>query len=263
MAELLFPGWLAGILLTLATGPLGSFIVWRRMSAFGDTLSHASLLGLAGGAVFNINSFYMILFLLLVLSSLIVFLEHVSCLSLDTIMGITAHSALSLGMIILSIISEKKRISISNYFFGDLLKVTSADLTIIVLIVIFILFILIWYWREILCLTINSELAKVDGINVTKISLIFILITTLVIAMSIKFIGSLVITALLIIPSATARRFADSPENMAILATCIGMLGVTSGIVVSILFDFPTSPSIVLFLSFFFLLSNFKKNNYI
>ncbi|CAL4043151.1 zinc ABC transporter permease subunit ZnuB [Buchnera aphidicola] len=262
MTELLFPGWLAGILLTLATGPLGSFIVWRRMSAFGDTLSHSSLLGLSVGVLFNINSFYMILFFLLLISSFIVLLEHISFLSLDTILGIISHSALSLGMIILSIMSEKKRISIANYFFGNLLKVNDVDLMIIVSVIIVISFFLIFYWREILFLTINPELAIVDGINIAKIRLIFILMTTLVIAISIKFIGSLVVTALLIIPSSTARRFATSPENMAMLASCIGMLGVTIGMGIAIFFDIPTSPSIVLFLSFFFLLSNFKNYNF-
>ncbi|MCW5196625.1 metal ABC transporter permease [Buchnera aphidicola (Pemphigus obesinymphae)] len=249
------------MLFTFVTGPLGSFIIWRRMSAFGDTLSHASLLGLAGGALLNINYFYMILFLLLIISILIVFLEHISFVSLDTILGIISHSALSLGMIILSMMSETKRIGISNYFFGNLLKVNISDLIVILLVIFFVLFILIWYWREILCFTINRELAIVDGINVSKMRLILIFITTLVIAISIKFIGSLVVTALLIIPAATAQKFSTSPENMAIFSTFIGMLGFTFGMIMAAFFDFPTSPSVVLFLSFFFLLSHFKKNN--
>ncbi|HMI76980.1 MAG TPA: zinc ABC transporter permease subunit ZnuB [Buchnera sp. (in: enterobacteria)] len=259
MIELFFLGWLAGILLTLVTGPLGSFIVWRRMSAFGDTLSHSSLLGLSVGVVLNINPFYTVLFLLLFISSIIIFLEYISCLALDTILGIITYSTLSLGMITVSFMSEIKKMSITNYFFGDLLTITFSDLIIIILLIIVVLFILIWYWKKMLLLTINAELAKVDGVNITKIRLIFILITAVTISVSIKFIGSLVIAALLVIPAATSQRFASSPENMACISILIGILGVTSGMLVSYFFHTPSSPSIVLFLSCFFLLSYFKK----
>ena len=259
MIELFFLGWVAGVLLTLVTGPLGSFIVWRRMSAFGDTLCHASLLGLAIGIALNVNPFYTVLCLLLLISSVIIFLEHISCFSLDTILGIITYSTLSLGMIIVSFMSENTKISITNYFFGDLLKITFSDLIIIILLIIVVLFILIWNWKRMLFLTINSELAYVDGINITKIRLIFILITALTIAVSIKFIGSLVIAALLVIPAATAQKFAMSPENMAYIAILISILGVTSGMILSYFLNIPSNPSIVLFLSFLFLLSFFKK----
>lgn len=259
MLEIFFLGWLTGVSLTLVTGPLGSFIVWRRMSAFGDTLSHSSLLGLALGAVLNINPFYTVLFLLLLISSIIVFLEHISYLSLDTILGIITYSTLSLGMIIVNHMSKIKKISITNYFFGDLLNITIADLIVILLVIIFVLCIFIWYWKRMLLLTINVELARVDGINVTHIRLIFTLITALTIAISIKFIGSLLIAALLIMPAAIAQKFSISPKNMVYISIFIGFLGVTSGIILSYFFHTPSSPSIVLCLSLLFLLSIFKK----
>ncbi|WP_343377602.1 iron chelate uptake ABC transporter family permease subunit [Buchnera aphidicola (Formosaphis micheliae)] len=255
ITELFLQGWLAGMLLTLVTGPLGSFIVWRRMTFLSDTLSHSSLLGLAGGIFFNINPFYMVLFLLLILSLFIVILEQDLYLSLDLILGIMTNSAVSLSMIIFNCISEKDRIDVSNYFFGNLLKITLFDVVMVAMIITIILLILYIYWNKILLCSINPELAIIEGVNIFKIRLIFMFITTLTIIIAIKLIGSLIITSLLIMPAAIAKRFSSSPEQMAILATIIGMFGMTSGIIISILFSFPISSSIVLSLLIFFVIS--------
>ncbi|QTM69230.1 zinc ABC transporter permease subunit ZnuB, partial [Buchnera aphidicola (Hormaphis cornu)] len=128
MIEFLFPGWLAGVILVLATGPLGSFIIWRRMSSFGDTLSHASLLGLMCGVLFNINPLYINILLMVLLAILISWLERSSFLSLNTILGVIAYSSMSLGLILMNLISNSHNIDISSYLFGDLLTVTLLDL---------------------------------------------------------------------------------------------------------------------------------------
>src|SRR5476651_1640679 len=96
MIELLLPGWLAGILLATAAGPLGSFVVWRRMSYFGDTLAHASLLGVAFGLLLNVNPFYAVIVVTLLLALLLVILESKPHLAVDTLFGIMSHNALSL-----------------------------------------------------------------------------------------------------------------------------------------------------------------------
>ena len=100
MIELLFPGWLAGIMLACAAGPLGSFVVWRRMSYFGDTLAHASLLGVAFGLLLDVNPFYAVIAVTLLLAGGLVWLEKRPQLAIDTLLGIMAHSALSLGLVV-------------------------------------------------------------------------------------------------------------------------------------------------------------------
>lgn len=90
MIELLMPGWLAGVLLAGAAGPLGSFVVWRRMAYFGDTLAHASLLGVAFGLLLDVNPFYAVIAVTLLLALALVWLERRPQLSVDTLLGIMA-----------------------------------------------------------------------------------------------------------------------------------------------------------------------------
>lgn len=126
MIELLFPGWLAGIMLACAAGPLGSFVVWRRMSYFGDTLAHASLLGVAFGLLLDVNPFYAVIAVTLLLAGGLVWLEKRPQLAIDTLLGIMAHSALSLGLVVVSLMSNI-RVDLMAYLFGDLLAVTPED----------------------------------------------------------------------------------------------------------------------------------------
>ncbi|AYN24750.1 zinc ABC transporter permease subunit ZnuB [Buchnera aphidicola] len=259
MFELIYPGWLAGILLSFATGPLGSFIIWRRISSFGDTLSHSSILGLAISILFKIDSFYTVLFFMSFLAIVLAWIEKLLSVSLETILSIISYSSLSLGMIFISLMSTSRHIDLSNYLFGDLLIVTKFDLFIISLGSLTVLTVLFLRWNSILLLTINEELAQIDGVNIFYARLTLMLTTALAISIAIKFVGVLLITSLLIIPPATAQLFSDSPEKMIIISIIISIISVTGGIFLSFFYNTPTSPSIVLFSSCVYLLSNVKK----
>lgn len=258
MIQLLLPGWLAGLMLALAAGPLGSFVVWRRMSYVGDTLAHASLLGVALGLLLNISPFYAVIVVTLLLACGLVWLEHRPHLAIDTLLGIMAHSALSLGLVVVSLMSGV-RVDLMAYLFGDLLSVTRQDLLVIAIGVIVVLIILTRQWQALLSVTINPELAQVDGVNIQRTRIILMLVTALTIGVAMKFVGALIITSLLVIPAATARRFARSPEQMAGFAVIVGMLAVTGGLTFSACYDTPAGPSVVLTASVLFLFSLFKK----
>ena len=258
MLELLLPGWAGGMLLALAAGPLGSFVVWRRMSYFGDTLAHASLLGVAFGLLLNINPYYAIIAITLLLALLLVLLEHRQHLAVDTLLGIMAHSSLSLGLVVVSLMSNI-RVDLMAYLFGDLLSVTPQDLWLIGTGVAVVVGILLWQWRSLLSMTISPELAQADGINLQRCRLLLMLVTALTIGVAMKFVGALIITSLLIIPAATARRFARSPEQMAGYAVLCGMLAVTGGMAFSAGYDTPAGPSVVLCAAALFVLSMMKK----
>lgn len=167
MIELLLPGWLAGIMLACAAGPLGSFVVWRRMSYFGDTLAHASLLGVAFGLLLDVNPFYAVIAVTLLLAGGLVWLEKRPHLAIDTLLGIMAHSALSLGLVVVSLMSNI-RVDLMAYLFGDLLAVTPEDLISIAIGVVIVLAILFWQWRNLLSMTISPDLAFVDGVLATR-----------------------------------------------------------------------------------------------
>ena len=244
MIELLLPGWLAGVLLAMATGPLGAFIVWRKMSYFGDTLAHSSLLGVAFGIALNINPFHAVIGVTLLLAFILIYLERHPQLSMDTLLGIIAHSALSLGLVVVSLMAL--RVDLMAYLFGDLLAVSWSDIGLTGAGVVLVAVVLCWQWRPLLSVTIIPELAHVDGINVQRVRMLLILLSALTIGLAMKFVGALIVTSLLIIPAATARRFSRTPEQMAGLAVIIGILAVSGGLAFCAFFDTPAGPSVVL-----------------
>ena len=254
MVELMLPALLAGLGIAALAGPLGSFVVWRKMAYFGDTLSHASLLGIALGFLLNVNLNLAVIVCCLMLAILLVSLQKQKVIATDTLLGILAHSALSLGLVAVSFL-DHVRIDLMAYLFGDLLSVTSTDLLWIYGGVVLVIGLLIALWRPLLSMTINEDLAQVEGINVDRMRLILMLMIGLVIAVAMKFVGALIITSLLIIPAATARRFALSPESMAVIASLLGSIAVILGLALSFHYDTPAGPSVVVSAAALFLFS--------
>lgn len=258
MIDLLLPALLAGLGLAIISGPLGSFVVWRRMAYFGDTLAHASLLGLALGFLLDINIYLALILCCLTIAVILVALQKQQSVSTDTLLGILAHSSLSLGLVAVSFLDDV-RIDLMSYLFGDLLSVTTQDIVFIYLGVFVIGAILYWFWQPLLSSSVSEELAIVEGVNVQAIRLILMLLVGTVIAVGMQFVGALIITSLLIIPAATARKYSTTPEQMATLASLFGCLSVVFGIALSWHFDTPTGPSVVVSAAGLFLFSQFKK----
>ncbi len=260
MDDFLLRALLAGLAVVLMAGPLGVFIIWRRMAYFGDTLSHAAILGVALGFLLSININVGILVSTILVATLLILAQRQKKLGSDTLLGIMAHSALSLGLVLISFV-EGVRIDIDSLLFGDILSVSWNDLAIIAVGVISVLAILLFIWKPLLSLTVHEELARVEGVNVSLISAIYTLLIAILVAIAMKIIGALLITSLLIIPAATARQFSRSPEAMALFSIIIGMIAVGLGLGSSFLWDTPTGPSIVISATGLFLLSQLFKSN--
>lgn len=258
MLDILLPAWLAGMLLSLITAPLGAFVVWRKMAYFGDTLAHSALLGVALGIFLNINPYLAILILTLLLAVAMVWLESNTQYSVDTILGIIAHSCLSLGVVTVGLL-ENVRVDLMGYLFGDLLAVNMQDVLYISGGIALVLTALLRFWKPFISITVSAELAQVEGINVRRMHFLLMILTALTIALSMKFVGALIITSLLIIPAASARRFARTPENMAVIAVFISMIAVSLGLALSALYNTAAGPSVVIAASLLFTLSLMKK----
>ncbi|MFA0113148.1 zinc ABC transporter permease subunit ZnuB [Vibrio sp. 10N.261.46.E11] len=258
MLEFLLPSILAGLGIALIAGPLGSFVVWRKMAYFGDTLAHASLMGLALGFLFNINLYFALLICCLMLAVLLVTLQKQKLVATDTLLGILAHSALSLGLVAVSFL-DNVRVDLMSYLFGDLLAVSPTDLVFIYAGAAVIGVVLAIFWRPLLSTTVNEDLAAVDGINIDLMRLILMLLVGIVIAVGMKFVGALIMTSLLIIPAATARKFSNTPEQMAFLASIIGSIAVFGGLSLSWFYDTPAGPSVVISAAAMFMLSQMVK----
>ncbi|WP_210470291.1 zinc ABC transporter permease subunit ZnuB [Vibrio crassostreae] len=259
MLEFLLPSILAGLGIALIAGPLGSFVVWRKMAYFGDTLAHASLMGLALGFLFNINLYFALLICCLMLAVLLVTLQKQKLVATDTLLGILAHSALSLGLVAVSFL-DNVRVDLMSYLFGDLLAVSPTDLVFIYAGAAVIGLVLAIFWRPLLSTTVNEDLAAVDGINIDLMRLILMLLVGIVIAVGMKFVGALIMTSLLIIPAATARKFANTPEQMAFIASIIGSIAVFGGLSLSWFYDTPAGPSVVISAAAMFMLSQMIKS---
>ena len=234
----------AGIGVALIAGPLGSFVVWRRMAYFGDTLAHSALLGVALGFLIGIDLEIGILAVCVAVAALLVALQRQHTLGVDTLLGILSHSALSIGLVVVAFL-HGLRVDLMAYLFGDILAVRQADLLWIYGGVAVVLAVLAAIWRPLLAMTVHEELARAEGVPVAPVRLAFILIMAITVAIAMKVVGVLLITALLIIPAATARRFARTPEQMAAIAALIGCLAVSGGLAGSFFFDTPAGPSVV------------------
>ena len=245
---------LAGWLLSLMSGPLGSFIVWRRMSYFGDTLAHSALLGITLGFVFDVNLNLAIILCAVFVALLLASLQRQHFIPSDTLLGLMAHTTLAAGLVTLSLM-DNIRIDLNAYLFGDLLAVGRDDLITMGIGCALVLLALRKMWRGLLAATVSEELAQVEGYEVAKLRLLFMVLLAVVIASAMKLVGVLLITAMLIIPAAAARPFSSGPKQMALLATAISMLAVLLGLGLSYEFDTPAGPSIVLASAFFFVLS--------
>lgn len=235
---------LAGLLLALTAGPLGSFVVWRRMAFFGDTLAHGALLGITLGVLTDINLTLALVIGSLLLALILVPLEKRAQVSADTLLAIVSHSTLAIGLVTLSL-SQGIRVDLMGYLFGDLLAVELADVLWIGAAGFIMLAILAWQWRALLAITISPELAAIEGYPVQRLKLVLLLMIAVLVALSMKVVGILLVSALLIIPPAVARNLSRTPKQMALRASVVGMLAVLMGLWASFTWDTPAGASVV------------------
>ena len=242
----------AGLSLALVAGPLGSFIVWRRMAYFGDTLAHSALLGIAIGLLTNANPQMSIILSCLFFAFILTVLDRSPKVSTDTLLGILAHSSLALGIVVLAL-ADSVRVNLEAYLFGALLTISASDLAWIIAVTIGVGVILLKFWNEFVAITVHADIAEVEGSRVDRLNILLVFLIALTIAVSMKIVGVLLITSLLVIPAAAARLLAATPEQMAIRASVIGCVAVVFGLIAAFAADVPVGPSIVVCATFLFL----------
>lgn len=243
---------LAGVGIAIAAGPLGSFVVWRRMAYFGDATAHAAILGVALALIFSVP---ITLGTLLVALAMALTVNRLSARghSMDATLGVLSHAALALGIVAISF-APSVRVDLSGFLFGDILAVTKSDLAVIWGGAALVLALLVWRWSRLLTATLSRELAAASGIDAEREGLVLTLALAVVVAVALKVVGALLIAAMLIIPAATARGFVRTPEAMAVGASAIGMVAALAGLWASFRFDTPAGPTIVTAAAAFFAL---------
>lgn len=244
---------LAGLGLALVAGPLGSFVVWRRMAYFGDSTAHAAILGVAMALAFEVSIYAGTLAVAVAMACLVSALVTRGQ-AMDTILGVLSHSALAVGLVAISFVPAA-RSDLSSYLFGDILAVGRADLVLIWTGAALVLAVLALRWQRLVTSSLNEELAMAAGIDPRVERLVLSLALAVVVALAIRVVGSLLISAMLIVPAAAARTWARTPERMAAGAALIAAASVILGLWASLRLDTPAGPSIVTAAAIFFVVS--------
>lgn len=238
----------ASLALAVVAAPLGSLVIWNRMAYFGETISQASLIGIALGLALGTDITAPVIFVTLVVAGLLILLSRQKVVPLDAILGLMHHGALALG-VIATLSLRGPAVDLMGYLFGDIFAVTTTDLYWIYGGGAVVLGVLAWLWQPMLRLAVHEELASAEGVNRDLVKAAFIVLLSLTIAIAIKIVGALLVIAFLIVPAVAARPFSSTPEHMALLAAAIAVLSVILGIALSLNFDVPGGPSIVLFMA--------------
>ncbi len=240
----LLPPLLGGIGVALIAGPLGALMVWRRLAYFGDTLSHSGLLGVTLALALHVNITLGVCAIALLVAALLLKLQARIQVASDTLLGILSHTLLAIGLLALAAL-EEVRVDVLGFLYGDILTVSWQDVVVIYLGGIVVLGLLTRVWQSLLRITVHAELAQVEGVAIAKVQAVYTCLLAIVVAVAIKIVGVLLITALLIIPAASARPWAQSPEQMAVFASLFGAIAVAMGLAASNFWDVPAGPAMV------------------
>ncbi len=245
---------IAGVGIAIIAGPLGCLVIWRRLSYFGDTLSHSALLGVTLAYAFSMNITLSVFIISSVVAIVLINLQKRTKLAGDSLLGLLAHSTLAIGLVLIGFLSSI-RFDLMGLLFGDILAVTTEDIALVWIGGIIILGILYFIWKSLFSATVNYDLAAAEGMRPEISNLIFTLLLAGVIALSIKMIGALLITGLLLIPAAIARNLSNSPKQMIIIAILAGIASVVLGLFTSLELNTSSGPSIIVVSLALFILS--------
>ena len=243
---------IGGVGVAFIAGPLGAIMIWRRMALFGDALAHSALLGVAIAFYLTINPVLGILAFAVCFAVILSFMQHEHRFSNDTILGIVSHSCLAFGLVLIGLMDVP--VNLETYLLGDILTVQTNDILLIYVSIVIIAALLYRYWDDILMSSLHPDLALSSGVNVARIQLILMLMVSVMVALSIKIVGILLIASLLIIPAAAARKITTTPFTMALIASLIGILSVIMGLLLSYYADIMTSAAIVVCAFVFFVI---------
>ncbi len=245
MDEFIVRALAGGLAIALIAGPVGSLMLWRKMTFFGAAIAESAVLGVTLGLLIGINPILGAAITSLGLAAVLNELTRSKRLSSDTVIGVVGHGALALALVLIVYLS-RVRIDLMGYLFGDILSVGWRAVFITFVLALAALGAIFKFWRPLVLATIEPDIAEAEGAQVRVISLGYALLLGLVVALGLKLVGALLIVSLLAMPAAAARAFAASPRQMAFHATLIASAAVAIGIALSAWLDWPAGPAIAL-----------------
>ncbi len=249
---------LASVMVGILCPFIGNFVILRRMSFFSDAISHSAFAGIAVGAILGIDLSVSSVAVAILIALLIAFLSEKTSLSHDTVIGIAFSGAIATGILIMGML-RGYRADLFAFLFGDILAITDRDLLLIFIIGILTITILLIFLKPFLQITFNRDLAQIEGINVRFFEYLLFLIIAIVITVSLKIIGIILVTSLLIVPAASAKNLASSMKRLFILSSAFGIISGIVGLMASIYLNTSSGPTIVLVSIGIFFLTMLKR----
>jgi zinc transport system permease protein len=251
------PFILRALLAALFLGPLcaflGVFVTARRMAFFSDTISHAALAGVAVGFWLGLsNPTIPLVIVSLAVAGALVWLKEKTELLNDTLMALLLSGSVAFGVIILYRL-KTYRGELSRYLFGDILAIGSTEVWFALVLLLIVGGGLLWGLTPLTLLTAQEELAHVSGVHVRRWNYLFVIVLTLTVALSIRLLGIILVTSLLVIPPASARNVSRNLRQQILGSIVIGLISSVGGVVGSVPLDVPCGPAIVLVSIAFFL----------
>lgn len=243
---------ISGTLLAVFSGIISVFVVLRRISFLGSGIAHAAFGGVAIGFILGVNPLLSAIFYSLLVSYGIEVISSEGRLAEDTAIGIFFTASMALGIVLIGI-SRKYNVDLFGYLFGSILAITETETLIGSVIILFLIVLTVLISKELYLITFNEELAFVSRIKVRTIKAIFLLSMAVAIVLGIKLVGIILISALLVIPGATAHLLTKRIMRMVILSCVIALVSVAAGIFLSFYFNLPTGGTISLLLAVFFI----------
>lgn len=244
MDDFLVRAALGAGLLGAAAGPLGCFVLWRRMAYLSESISHIGLLGAAAGLLLGIDPLIGVI-ALAIASALVMSRARDGAVPIGTVVGIVGHVGLALGFVLLATM-ETVRTDLLGYLFGDVLALSNGDIAQIALASALVLGASAFFWRAWLMSAVNGDIARAEGRANKFADIAFLVLVAVLVAFGLRVVGALLIVALIVIPPAAARPFARTPEAMAVLASLIGAAAAPLGLAAAWWKDIPAGPAIVL-----------------
>lgn len=235
----------AAIGLAVVAAPLGCIVVWNRLAYFGETVAQASLIGVVLALALQINVTLGVLLVTAAVAGLLILLQRQKVVPMDSVLGLTHHGALALGVIGAAQL-KGGQVDLMGYLFGDVFAITDLDIAWIYGGGAVVLAAVAYLWQPLLRMAVHDELARAEGVSAAWVRGLFTVLLALTIAVAIKIVGILLAIAFLIVPVVAARPLASTPERMALFTALVGIVSVLAGMALSVWLDAPGGPAIVL-----------------
>lgn len=252
--DFMIRGLLAAFFIGGTCSVIGVFVVLMGLSFISAGISHAAFAGVAFAFLLGLNPLLTALISSLIMVWLVGYINNLSELKMDASIGIFFSLTMALAILFIGLMNRYNA-ELFGYLFGNIIGISEGELSVIITVVLIVI-ILIWlFLKEFHFITFDIEMAEASGLPVNNLMYLLLTLTAIIIVISLKAVGNLLVVAFIIIPASSAYQITHSIRKMLIFSALLGITGSIIGLVLSFYFNFPSGPGIVLTLAVFFIIS--------